>query len=151
MKIVQTTVADLVAAPTFHELLAKYGEECAIAGMPPPSAKLEIYKKIEQSGLLHVFAAFEDEVLIGFITVLLSELPHYGVNTGITESFFVAKEQRKTGAGLALLHAAEKLAETYGSPGLLVSAPWGGVLADVLPRCGYEVSNVVFFRKFYNA
>ena len=64
----------------------------------------------------------------------------------ITESFFVAKVHRDSGAGLKLLRAAEQKARALGSPGLLVSAPFGGTLVQVLPRAGYTETNRVFFK-----
>jgi GNAT superfamily N-acetyltransferase len=66
---------------------------------------------------------------------------------GVVESFFVGKAYRKSGAGLRLLHEAEKYALKNNLPGLLVSAPFGGDLAVVLPHVGYIETNRVFFRK----
>jgi GNAT superfamily N-acetyltransferase len=77
--------------------------------------------------------------------VLKPVIPHYGVAIAVTESFFVGKEYRKSGAGLKLLRAAEAHAE--GAPGLLVSAPVGGTLAEVLPHLGYRETNRVFFKE----
>ncbi len=51
---------------------------------------------------------------------------------------------------MKLLRAAEDLARRLGSPGLLVSAPYGGDLFKVLPRVGYVESNRVFFSRVAN-
>jgi GNAT superfamily N-acetyltransferase len=141
-----STVAELEAAPTFEALLQEYAAESAIEGMPPPSAKMETYRHLAVVGLLHVLAAWKDEALIGFITVLAAPLPHYGISVAVSESFFVARAHRSTGAGLKLLKAAEELAAKLGSPGLLVSAPFEGDLFKVLPRVGYAETNRVFFK-----
>lgn len=97
--------------------------------------------------MLHVFSAATDFDLVGFITVLAPVLPHYGVPVAVSESFFVAKAHRKTGAGLKLLRAAEDMARSLGSPGLLVSAPFAGDLFHVLPHVGYVESSRIFFKK----
>lgn len=147
MKIERTTVAAIEAFPTFAALLAEYAAESAIDGMPPPQARMPQYRQLEAAGVLHVIVAVEEAELVGFITVLAAPLPHYGMTVAVSESFFVAKAHRASMAGLKLLVAAEHLAEQLKSPGLLVSAPFGGKLADLLPRCGYAETNRVFFKK----
>lgn len=144
------TVAELEAAPTFADMLAEYAAESAIEGMPPPSARMETYHALSDMGALHVLAAWAGDTLAGFITVLAAPLPHYGRTVAVSESFFVAKAHRSTGAGLKLLHAAEDRARELGSPGLLVSAPFEGDLFKVLPRVGYAETNRVFFKKVSN-
>ena len=57
-----------------------------------------------------------------FATVLKAKLPRYAGPIAVTESFFVAKAHRRTGAGLELLRAGEDKARALGCPGLLVSA-----------------------------
>ena len=43
------------------------------------------------------------------------------------------------------------MGRALGCPGLLVSAPAGGVLAKVLPRRGYAETNRVFFKELNDA
>jgi GNAT superfamily N-acetyltransferase len=73
-------------------------------------------------------------------------MPHYSVRIAVGESFFVSAEHRKTGAGLKLLKAAEDYAKEINSSGLLISAPLGGNLAEILPHVGYVETNRVFFK-----
>ena len=147
MNVQMSTVAELERDPGLAVLLVEYAAESAIAGMPPPAAKMESYRELEARGLLQVLSATRDGRLIGFLTLLVPVLPHYGVTVAVSESFFVARAHRGTGAGLKLLRAAEELARRLGSPGLLVSAPFGGDLFKVLPRVGYAETNRVFFKK----
>ncbi len=128
-------------------LLDEYASESAIDGLPLPTAKVDMYNNMEGAGALHTIGAFSDDILVGYITLLSPILPHYSVLVTVAESFFVAKEYRKNGAGLKLLREAEKYAKERGSPGLLVSAPSGGALAEVLSRMDYVETNRVFFRK----
>ena len=148
LSIQPATVAEIEAADTFGELLAEYGAESAIEGLPAPAAKMEVYRALEAAGALHAISATKDGALIGFITIVAPVLPHYSTIVAVSESFFVAKSQRKTGAGMRLLRAAENKARALGSSGLLVSAPFGGDLFKVLPRVGYREASRAFFKGF---
>ncbi len=144
-------LADLMAAATFADLAAEYERESLIDGMPPPAPDWNAYRALEAAGLLHGFAASVDGELAGFVAVLVAKLPRYAGPVALTESFFVARAHRHTGAGLRLLRAAEDKARALGCPGLLVSAPSGGALAQVLPRRGYAETNRVFFKETRDA
>lgn len=146
--IERTTVIELKSAHNFDELLREYADECAMEGLPPPSAKMDSYDKLEKIGILHPYRATHEGILIGFITVLIPTLPHYGICVAVSESFFVTKAQRRTGAGMKLLQCAEDITVELKSPGLLVSAPHGSVLEQVLPRSGYRQASSVFFKGF---
>lgn len=139
--------ADVMDAPGFPALIEEYARESAIDGLPSPRVKLDGYIALDRTGFLHVYSATTDGQLIGFITILAPVLPHYGVTVAVTESFFVASEHRRGGPGLRLLAAAEEQARVLGAPGLLVSAPFGGRLFELLPKCGYVETNRVFFKK----
>lgn len=147
MNVQMSSVAELEGDPGLAALLAEYAGESSIAGMPPPVAKMESYRELEARGLLQVLSATHGGRVIGFLTLLAPVLPHYGVPVAVSESFFVARADRGTGAGLQLLRAAEDMARRLGSPGLLVSAPFEGDLFKVLPRIGYAEASRVFFKK----
>lgn len=140
-------IADVIAAASFPQLAAEYVRESLIDGMPQPAPDWTAYATLEAAGLLHGFAASVDGELIGFIAVLVAKQPRYAEPIAVSESFFVASAHRRTGAGLRLLRAAEDKARELGCPGLLVSAPAGGALAEVLPRRGYAETNRVFFKE----
>lgn len=141
-------VADVLQATNIDQIIKEYASESLIKGMSPPLVKMELYQPLEASGALHAFGAFTDDVLVGFIGVLCTVMPHYSACLAVCESFFVLRSARKTGAGIKLLRLAEQCARAAGAPGLLVSAPYDGVLADVLPHVGYTPSNTVFFKGF---
>lgn len=147
MNVQRSTVAALERDPDLTSLLAGYAAESAIAGLPPPAARMDSYRELEGRGLLQVLSATHEGRLIGFLTLLVPVLPHYGVAVAVSESFFVAREYRGTGAGLKLLRAGEELARRANSPGLLVSAPFEGDLFRVLPRVGYTEASRVFFKR----
>lgn len=143
-----TTIVEMELQPQIYDMLEEYAAESAILGLPHPAAKAATYKNLEALGTLHSFGAFEMDELIGYINVILPVLPHYDQMIAVSESFFVRKQFRKTGAGLRLLRAAERFSGEKGSPGLLVSAPIFGDLCDVLPHVGYTPVSAVFFKNF---
>lgn len=151
IEIKNYSIEELYNAVNVSELFNEYEQESAIKGLPRISAKKETYLNLEKSGTLHIIGAFLDNVLIGFVTIISPIMPHYDALVSVAESLFVAKKYRKSGAGLKLQKAAEEHANSLGSPGLLFSAPYGGVLAEVLPRRGYKETNRVFFKKFNEA
>jgi hypothetical protein len=52
---------------------------------------------------------------------------------------------------LYLLREAEALARELGSPAFVVTAPFNGTLAQILPPLGYAETNRVFSKVFYDA
>lgn len=145
------TISEIENSPNISDFLTAYASESAIKGLPHPSAKAKTYKALEDIGAIQVIGAFVDNLIIGFIIILSNVLPHYDVQAAVSESFFVLKSYRKTGAGLKLLREAENYSKDSGACGLLISAPIGGDLAKVMPHIGYLETNRVFFRSFSNA
>lgn len=142
-------LTEVVDAPEFATLVADYATESAMAGMPPTNAKIPLYRQLEAAGALTAFGAFVDGKLVGFIGVLYSTLPHYGIGLAVSESYFVAKEHRTTGAGLKLKSIAEEHAREIGSPGFLITAPYGGGLDFVLAACSdYNLASRAYFKRF---
>lgn len=148
LAIEEVSISTIENSPGIDALLAEYAAECAIDGMPPPTAKWHTYRTLQMAGVLYAFGAFAGEELIGFIFVLTSHLPHYATApAAVSESFFVARAHRKSGAGLKLLRIAEETARKAGAPGLIVAAPFEGDLYKVLPRMGYAEVSRAFFKK----
>lgn len=149
--IQRSSIPELEAAATFVDLITEYAEESAIQGLPPPAARFETYRHLEAAKMLHVFSAIHEGNLIGFITVLKPILTHYALPPAMSESFFVAKAHRHTMAGLRLLVAAENSSVEMALAGLMVSAPYGSKLAELLPKCGYAPSTISFFKPVAHA
>lgn len=137
---------------TFDEVrLSGLPEECAeessIKELPPPVIGWDQYKAMEEAGYIYPLGAYLGSSLIGMVFILSPPIPHYeGIKLAVTESYFVAKAYRKSGAGLRLLKAAEEYAKESGCIGILVSSPFDGDLSQVLPRVGYRETNVVFYK-----
>lgn len=150
LEIRKCTALEILSNPCFPALRDEYARESSIHGLPDPAEKMEMYVAMDGGGILHIYGAFWGDELVGFVAVLAPVLPHYGVTIAVTESLFVASAHRKTGAGLRLIRTAERHAKDIGSPGLLVSAPFGGRLATLLPRIGYNETNRVFLKRIHH-
>lgn len=138
-----------ILRPEVQVLIKQYAEECAIAGLPDPSYKFELYQSLYNMKLLRIVVAKTDEdQIVGFVCVLGSTLPHYGIPIATVESFFVGKQYRKTGAGIRLRIWAERIAREFNSPGLLICCPIDGSLDNYLSKCkDYRVTNKVYFKR----
>ena len=147
MIVTPCPAADIRLSPDFPELAAEYTAESAMREMPMPNVNWELYQLLEDSGSLHCFAAREDGTLAGFVFVISSISPEYGVLISCTEAFFVGNAWRHTGAGLKLLAAAEAKSRELKSFGLAANGPLGGKLAEVLPKCGYREIGRMFFKR----
>ncbi|WP_110995386.1 GNAT family N-acetyltransferase [Pseudomonas sichuanensis] len=140
------TVAEIEQAGALPELLAAYGDESRIPEFGEVEANFGAYRAMEASGALHVVGVFAPG-LVGLASMLVYGLPHYaGRRICTMESFFVDPAHRAGGTGLKLLRAAERCAADLGATAMMVSAPAGGRLAEVLPRSGYRETNRVFLR-----
>lgn len=148
MIVRKTTIAELERAPNIYDLLDEYAAESAVPGLPAPKAKVELYKQIEAGGQIQMMGAWREDELIGLAAVISTVLPHYGVVVSVMESLFVASAHRNSRAGLGLIKLAERIANEIGSPGIIVSAPTGGILEKVMPGVGYINTNTAWFKKF---
>lgn len=144
----QIRLAEFWSAPNIDALLDEYARESAIEGLPHPAPHRELYAVLEERGALHMLAVYQDDLLVGFLVLLVSLNPHYGQVLAVTESFFVASTYRKAGGGLQLLAMAEALAKEHGAIGMFVSAPLDSRLAKVMPGVGYRETTRAFFRGF---
>lgn len=147
-EIKQITLTQLEKEPNLDALVEEYAAECAIHGLPHPAAKVDMYKTMELTGWLNAFGAYHEDKLIGFAFVIATVVPHYSALIASAESLFVAKAFRNTGAGTRLVRACEANAKAKGSPGILLTAPFGGPLAAMLDvSSAYTEVNRVFYRR----
>ena len=141
MEIRPCTVSDI-----YESGIASDYFEYAIDGMATPEVQWSRYEALAAGSMLYPIGAFMDGKLIGFVFVLLTTSLHYGVPIASTESFFVLREYRNTGAGLQLLGAAENLAREHGASGVMVMAPEGKELVQILPQFGYKDTHRLFLK-----
>jgi len=140
------TFAELTASDQWDGLVSEYADECQIAGLPRFKYDSSTYYLLENSGAMIFAAAFVENTLVGFATMIVTQLPHYSRIVAIVESIFVAKQHRSSGAGMMLIREMESLAKDNEAIGILVSAPKGGRLNALMPNIGYAHTNEVFFK-----
>lgn len=141
------TVAEIEGAPNISALLDEYENESATEGLGNAAPQWWLYRLMESKGMLHPLGAFSGDTLAGFITLAVMQRPHYSELIASYESFFVASEYRRTGAGMQLLRSAESLARLMGAPGLFVNAAIGSNLERILEASSaYTNTHRVFFR-----
>lgn len=138
-------ILNIKDSPEFSRLLHDYVEESSMVSYKP-NVQWDIYQSLEDAGVLHCITSSKEDVLTGFVLFITSIMPHYGVKMASVESYFVDKEHRESGAGLALLRMAEEVAKSNGAVGFLSSAPVNSRLCRILPRVGYRETNRVFYK-----
>ena len=142
------SVSQFKAFHGVEEMLSRYAEESAIDGMPKFKPDWNAYIAMENVGAFHLIGVFVEDVIVGFISVMVTVMPHYSVPVAVTESFYVLPEYRKGGNGVKLLKEAEAYAVSKGAEGLLVSAPYSGDLDRYLSNTKrYRQTNAVFFKR----
>lgn len=121
------------------ELLAEYADECSNAMLGRINPQWDMYAAMERAGALKIYAAYVDDVMVGFSAVLHHVQPHYGTLVGVVESLFVGKAHRPA-SGRELMLAIEADARLAGCKAIVYAAPAGGELEAVLgkryPRAG---------------
>lgn len=147
MNVKPCSVDEFFSYPNLCELFEEYRKEADRGGYGKPSVQVNMYKTLESAGILKAIVAERDGILIGFIALLVSVVPHFGKVIASTESFFVIESERKNGAGIRLLRLAEKEARNMGSVMFYSTAPVGGRLEKLLPNLGFEKTNVVFGKR----
>lgn len=141
------TVDDILTSSNIDALLEEYSNETLADGYPEHSVSAVSYHRLESTGKFLMIGAFDGDKLVGFITALLSELPHFTQTITVMESFFVTQDYRSTGAGLKLLSGMEARTKDK-AYGMLISAPVESVLSKILPRINFKHTAEVFFKKY---
>ena len=140
--------SEILGAEGAAELLAEYSAECSIPEIGETDPQAGLYAQMENAGMMSCFGVFWCESLVGFATILVYVLPHYGRRVASVESLFVAQGHRAGGGGKDLMRAIEQEAKSAGSVAMLYSAPTGSQLERLLSlQKGYRRTNAVFTRK----
>lgn len=139
------SVEELYATAGFETMVAEYAEY-AIKRMPRPKYTKENYLALERAGLLTAYADIRNNIVVGFMSIMITRIPHYGCLAGLVESLFVMRAFRASGAGVRFIVTAERHARAYGVPGIFINCPYGRELAKVLERRSYTPVTVSYFR-----
>jgi hypothetical protein len=140
-------IAEIIENANLAELRREFAAEVATCVQPSEINRLYGYQTMERDGTVQAIGAFQDGMVIGFITVLTPGTPRLGTPVAAADGLFVGRQYRDTGAGLKLLKAAENYAAEIGSPVLLCGSLRDGPLSKILPRLGYVETNVVYSKE----
>ncbi len=131
MTIRPVSYSEILNADNAEELVREYKEECVVHHGEPQA---EMYAGLEASGKLKCFGLFYANILVGFVSLLIGELPHHGNRLAAIESIFVLKGYREGGAADMLIEAAETCAGIAGCMALVATARKGSAFDLMLYR-----------------
>lgn len=147
VEIRHVSYAAILGDPGAADLLDEYSAECSLSEIGETNPQVQMYRAMEASGMMQAFGAYKGSELVGFATLLIYVLPHYGKKIATVESVFVARAQR-SGVGNALMKAIEGHATQSACEVILYSAPVESrleMLLTLLPA--YRHTNSIFLRK----
>ena len=148
LSIREIRYVDVLAASNAVDLLAEYERECSIPAIGATNPQGDIYANLETLGLMHTFGVFAGEELVGFGSILLSTLPHYGKKVAVQESLFISKPYRSGAIGRRLLHTLEDFAQRADCVAILYSAPTGGAFDKLLALTSSVIrTNSIYCRR----
>jgi ribosomal protein S18 acetylase RimI-like enzyme len=156
-------VAEILDVGDAQGLIANYAEECLI---PDAAPQRWMYLAMEETGVLTCFGAFTGDglsgstgrstepspraqQLVGFVSVIVSVMPHHGKKVATVESLYADPVYRESGAGNLLMAEAERHAREAGCVCLTYTARVGSRLETILAlRAGCERSHEMFTKWF---
>lgn len=148
MEIRPVRFSAILDAENASELLSEYAKECSIPEIGAINPQRDLYERMEATGLMRTFGAYHMEQLIGFASVLIYVLPHYGRKVATMESLFVERRRRTLGAGRKLMRTVEEFAKGEGCEVLMYSARARTRLEKLLSLLTpYKRTNSIFLRK----
>ena len=147
-EIRESTVSEMLALA--GDLFAEHWDEIAlnkqVMALKPDAAR---YEAMEASGALFILAAFnQDGVLVGYsVNFVMRHLHYADLCVASNDLLFVSKEHRHGRLGLQLIRATEAHAKEKGARLMLWHAKQNTPLADIMPRLGYGVQDIIFSRE----
>lgn len=146
--IKQCTFTEISENVNFVNLVeeAAASPEVVIEGLTV-QVKVEMYKQMENTGILHILGAYFEDKLIGFSFILFPTLPHHTGKIAVGDTLFVSEEYRKTGAGLKLITATEEHAALNDKIGMLFTTSCNSALERVLDSKRYKKIRHVLYRE----
>jgi GNAT superfamily N-acetyltransferase len=146
IKISKCSVLEILDRADGQGLVANYAEECCV---PDAAPQRWMYIAMEESGVLTCFGAFVEGLLVGFVSVITSVMPHHGKLVATVESLYADPEHRDSGTGNGLMAEAERHARESGCVCLTYTARVGSRLETILAlRAGCERSHEMFTKWF---
>lgn len=147
-EIRESNVGEMLAQA--EQLFADHWDEIAlnkqVMVLKPDTAR---YEAMDKAGCLLILAAFDQAgALVGYsVNFVLRHLHYADLCTASNDLLFVAKEHRQGRLGLQLIRATEARAKDMGARLVLWHAKPNTPLAEIMPRMGYGVQDIIFSRE----
>jgi GNAT superfamily N-acetyltransferase len=108
----------------------------------------EAYRAMEAAGALLTLAALKDGQIVGYSVNFVMRHPHYAdLLVCNNDLLFIDQEHRQGGAGIRLMRRTEQEAQARGCRLVMWHAKENTPLADMLPRMGYGVQDIIFSKQ----
>ena len=141
------SVSTLFKEEIENNLFKLYEEESRVEEAPLANPNIEVYKTLEDSGMLTISGLYQQKELLGFCIITYAYLTHSNSTIAIVDSFFVHPEFRKYGMGKKLLNYAEKTAQEKGALVITMTSPYDSRLSKVANSFGYRTTNLIHSKK----
>ena len=106
------------------------------------------YRAIEDAGQLMILAAFKGYQLVGYSVNFLLTHPHYaGLTVCQNDIVYVHPDHRNGGFGIRMMKMTEQEGKARGAQMMLWHAKENTPLAEILPRMGYGVQDIVYSKE----
>ena len=128
------------------KLYPEHYEELSVTKSIPLEPNYEVYKYIEDAGILKVVTCRNDEDLIGYILFIVTPHLHYkSCITAVEDIYFVRKDYRKGRTGIKLFQFAEKYLKEQGVHRVIYGTKVHLDNSKLFEYLGYS-----FFEKLYS-
>jgi len=108
----------------------------------------DMYAKYEEAGLLKIFTAREDGILIGYFVVIATRHLHYKDHIfAYNDIIYIAPEHRKGFAGWRLIKYAEKKLKEQGATIMLINVKRHKPFDALLERLGFSHIESIFSKR----
>lgn len=110
---------------------------------------IERYQAIEDAGALLALFAYDGDEIIGYSVTVVSAHLHY-INLGMAQNdvlYLLPRYRGASGVGIRLIRETERVARTLGADLMVWHAKDKSSLADILPRMGYQVQDILFSKE----
>lgn len=148
IKIKTCTIEDIVSSYLYDNMILEYESECKNKNVNVDTLpNIDKYKAVESAGVLLCFGVYNDDTLVGFCIVIISEMLHYSQLATTVESQFILKEYRRFGTARKMYDFVERECIRRGSKAMFMSAPIGSALDKISKSIGYTPISTFFIKK----
>jgi len=145
--MIAISVDKLIADQEELNLFIEYSSEGKIEIVDDQLPDYEMYYVMEESGALTVIGSYEEDVLVGFIIMIVTKMPHYSSISATFDSFFIHKDYRDHGRGRDLVKYSESIAVDQGASISMMYAPKDSRLSKAARLFGYKDTNTIYTKE----